>query len=482
MYIAPNPPGPRRPENAPYVVAIVAAAFVSFVTVGATMRGVQHFRSKHPAPSGSDSSATLGPGTSGGPVTPKQGGPGAIPAGSKRTYNVVLLTIDTLRADLGFAGYPRPITPQLDELARRSTVFERAYATASYTPKSMGPLLIGRYATETARNGEHYTTFFPSNTFVAERARAAGVRTIAGVCHRYFLWKKGFQEGQDIYDTSAAHPEPRDDDPRVTSDRLSDTAIRLLGRPENSTPKGPPGRFLAWFHYIDPHTPYVPHKGAPDFASMPPAGAPSLRAAYDAEVWFTDSQLGRVIDFVRSQPWGNDTAIIITADHGEAFGEHGHWRHGREVWEPLIRVPLIINLPPSSPAPPEAAPRRIALKRSHIDLVPTILDLLGVELKDALHGKSLLADMRAAPNELEERDVFVDMPKGPYNEARRAIVTGPSPGIKLIHFGGHRYEAYDLASDPAEAHSLSRSDERFKVALQSFERTVSSLDDVTPSQ
>jgi arylsulfatase A-like enzyme len=465
----PNPHGRSTEALVQYIVALVAAAFGSFGIVAIALRGPSSWRTAHASreagslalrEAGTDASTALAS------LAPN------ADAGAGRAYNVVLLTIDTLRADLGFMGYPRPISPNLDALASHATVFEHAYATASYTPKSMGPLLIGRYATETARNSEHYTTFFPTNTFVAERAHAAGIRTFAGVCHRYFLWKKGFQEGMDVYDTSAAHPEPRDEDPRVTSDRLSDAAIRLLSRPENT---GGPSHFFGWFHYVDPHTPYVPHAGAPNFAAMPPAKAPSTRAAYDTEVWFTDAQVGRVIDFVRAQPWSKDTAIIVTADHGEAFGEHNHFRHGRELWEPLVHVPLIIDLPE-----PVRGGKRITVKRSHIDVVPTILELLGTPAPEgALRGRSLLADMRASgTTPFEERDLFIDMPKGPFNEARRAILTGPSPGIKLIQFTSSRYEAYDLASDPTELHVLSRSDERYVAARASFDRMVSSLEEV----
>jgi arylsulfatase A-like enzyme len=484
MNVAPDPRQPGSGETFNYVVTAIAAGVAAFGVVGILLRGGPRVARRDATPIASFPPPPPLPLHADQPAAKEATTAGAAAAVPRPTYNVLLLTVDTLRADLGFTGYPRPVTPRLDELAARSTVFENAYSTASYTPKAMGPLMIGRYMTETKRDGEHYTTFFPSNTFVAERAHAAGVRTLAGVCHRYFLWKKGFQEGFDIYDTSASPPDPRDDDTRITSDHLSDAIIRLLGKPENATPTTPAHRFFGWFHYIDPHTPYVPHKGAPNFAAMPPAGTPSARAQYDAEVWFTDSQIGRVVDFVRSQRWGKETVIIVTADHGEAFGEKNHWRHGREVWEPLIRVPLIINLPPrdgnadAGAATGEAAPRRVAVKRSHIDLVPTILDLLGVRTPPGtFHGTSLRADMTGRPEELPERDVFVDMPSGPYNEARRAVITGPTPGTKLIYFGGKHYEAYDLAADPAEAHALPRTDPRFVEAKEHLEKMIASLDE-----
>jgi choline-sulfatase len=353
--------------------------------------------------------------------------------------NVVLITIDTLRWDLGYMGYPRPITPCLDALAARAVVFERAYATASYTPKSLGPLLIGKYASETHRDREHYTTFYPVNVFVTERLKEAGYRTLGVMGHHYFKWKTGFEQGFDVWDTSTVSAQARDDDPSVTSDRLTDVAIRLL---EAETGQQP---FFAWVHYLDPHAPYVPHEGAPDLGPTAQNGHPQ-RMAYDDEVRFTDEHVGRLLDFVDGQGWASKTAIIVTADHGEAFGERGFVRHGRELWESIVRVPLIVYLP-GAPA------RRVKVKRSHIDLVPTLLDLAAVPMPSdgSLRGTSLLADVDAdADSELAERDVYLDMPGGPFNEARRALITGPTPGVKAIDFGLDRYEVFDLATDVFE--------------------------------
>jgi choline-sulfatase len=382
-----------------------------------------------------------------------------------RTYNVILITVDTLRFDLGFMGYPRPVSPNIDELAARSVVYEHAYAMASFTPKSLGPLLIGKYSSETHRDFEHYTAFFPANVFLAERVQSGGGRTVGAASHRYFGWKKGFDQGFDVWDTSAIPPNSIDNDPTITSEKLTSVAIGLLSSPRaadipvrSNKPAvteertGPAkDRFFAWFHYLDPHLPYVPHEGAPSFAAMPAAGIPRERAPYDAEVWFTDQQVGRLLRHVSEQPWAEDTAIVFTSDHGEAFGEHGHWGHGRELWESLVRVPLLVFVP-------GAEPRRIKAKRSHIDVVPTILDLMGLPADGELHGTSLLLDTRSATNEPAERDVFIDMPEGPYNEMRRAILTGPSPGIKLIDFGGNRHELYDLRFDPQETKNLASAD------------------------
>jgi len=391
------------------------------------------------------------------------------PVPEKRPYNVILITVDTLRFDLGFTGYPRPITPNIDALAARSTVYERAYATASYTPKSLGPLLIGRYASETFRDPEHYTTFYPANVFVAERIHAAGVRTFAGMCHHYFKWDTGYSQGFDVWDTSAMPPGMTDNDTSITGDRLTARALALLSDPANVG-----GRFFAWFHYFDPHAPYVAHEGAPNFTGK--KGPLTQRTLYDQEIWFTDQQIGRVLDHVAAQPWAADTAIVLTADHGEAFGEHGHMKHGRELWESIVRVPLVVYVP-------GMAPRRIAIKRSQIDLVPTLLDLVGAPPGEpgSLRGKSLLEDTRAEPAaEPEERDVYLDMPEGPFNEMRRAIITGPSPGLKLIDFGDHRYELYDLEADPEEKKDIVTSKERFRAALTSLQHMRAGLQEKKP--
>ncbi len=392
------------------------------------------------------------------PPAPKASAPrpAATTAGPR---NVILITVDTLRADIGFMGYPRPVTPNIDALAARSVVYEHAYATASFTPKCLGPMLIGLYASETQRDFEHYTRFDPANVFLAERVQAAGGHTVGAATHRYFGWKKGFDQGFDVFDTSAIPPNSVDNDPTITSDKLTDLAIGFLSSPsaaEIPARKGKPlvtqarigpahDRFFAWFHYLDPHLPYVQHDGAPTFAPAP--GIPAARTPYDGEVWYTDREVGRLLKHIAAQPWAKETAIILTADHGEAFGERGHWGHGRELWEPLVHVPLIVHVPGTPP-------RRIPAKRSHLDLVPTVLELMGIPRAPELHGTSLLEDVRGTA---AERDVYIDMPEGPFNEMRRAVLTGPAPGIKLIDFGG-RYELFDLRFDPGETKNLASSD------------------------
>jgi arylsulfatase A-like enzyme len=352
--------------------------------------------------------------------------------------NVVVITIDTLRTDLGFMGYPKDTSPNLDRLAEKSVVFDRMYAMASYTGKSIGPLFIGKYPSETKRDGGHFNTYLSGNTFLAERLKEAGIHTLGAASHWYFEPWSGLSQGFETWDLRAMPADGQgDNDTSVTSKELSDAAIRLLKKPE-STAK----RFFMWIHYFDPHEQYMPHDDAPDFGG-------GSKAAYDAEVWFTDKHVGRVLDFIASQPWGARTSVIVTADHGEAFGEHNmHW-HGYELWEPLVRVPFVVYVP-------GVAPHHVPVKRSHVDFVPTVLDLMSVwrPAEGELSGESMIDDIIGG-HPLEERDVYIDMPIGPFTPMRHALIHGTTPGMKLIHLDSGEFQLFDLKTDPDEKEDLS---------------------------
>jgi choline-sulfatase len=356
--------------------------------------------------------------------------------------NVVLITIDTLRYDLGYAGYQRPISPNIDALAARSVVFERAYSLASYTGKSIGPMLIGKYGEETNRNWGHFNKFEPADIFLAQRLQRAGVRTLAVHGHRYFDVWGGLERGFDVIDMSAAPPKdaPWDVATNKTSAELTDAAIGLLSKEENTK-----GRFFLWVHYLDPHADYLRHDGI-DFGT-------GARDLYDGEVAFTDKHVGRLLSAIDAAPWGKKTSVIVTSDHGEAFGEHGMYRHGFEVWEPLVRVPLVVHVP-------GVKPRHVSARRSLIDLVPTVLEIMHVPPPpsksesgdDFVSGQSLLVDAFLPDGkDAAQRDIYVDMPAGPFNDARRALIHGD---MKLIVSGDRRFALYDLASDPNEERDL----------------------------
>ncbi len=361
-----------------------------------------------------------------------------------KDLNIVFVSIDTLRADLGYMGYERPISPNIDKLAARSIVFERSYALASYTGKSLGPMLIGKYGSETHRNWGHSNTFTKEDTFLAERLQKAGFRTMSVQAMGYFARGSGLERGFDVVDTSAIPAEGsiKEMENSVSGDKLTDAALKQLAKPENTDK-----RFFLWVHYVDPHADYLKHEGGPNFGS-------GARDSYDGEVAFVDKQAGRIFDAIEAAPWGKRTVIVLTSDHGECFGEHGMWRHGFELWETLMRVPFLLYVP-------GLAAKRVAQRRSAIDFVPTLLDLAGVPQpphasvatdNDFVSGASLLADLLAEPGkEPPQRDVFMDMPGGPYNDPRRALIHGDT---KMIVSNDSRYELYDLAADQGEKKNL----------------------------
>jgi choline-sulfatase len=374
--------------------------------------------------------------------------------------NLVLLSVDTLRHDLGYLGNPRPITPNLDRLVKKSVLFEKAYALASYTSKSLPPMLIGKYGSETHRGWAHFNRFGKEDLFVQERIQAAGIRTISIQGFWYFYQAGvGLERGFDVLDYTAAPKAIQGEGDRTfNADKVSDATIAQLSKPENTS-----GQFYLWAHYTDPHTEYVRH---PEFDF-----GPGMRERYDSEVAFVDNHVGRVIDFIEKSPFASRTAIVVTSDHGEAFGEHGMIRHGFELWEELVRVPLIFYVP-------GAEPRRIAVRRGQIDLVPTMLDLLRIPLPkgegdDFVSGESLLMELfMPAGYEAREKIVFVDMAAGPNNEERQAFIENH---LKLVTSGGRGLGLYDLEADAAEKKDLLDDEEKKKVTLdrfKAFKRTL----------
>lgn len=346
--------------------------------------------------------------------------------------NVLLITVDTLRWDLGYMGYERPVSKNLDALAERSVVYERAYSTGSYTGKVVGPMLIGRYPSETHRGWMHFNKYPKEDRMLQERLREAGIRTISVQGHWYFKEDTGLGRGFDVLDLSAAPRVPQGEgDKTVLGPQTTDAAIALLQDDANTA-----RRFFMWVHYLDPHAEYMPHEEF-DFGKDP-------RALYDGEVAFTDAQIGRLLAALEERGLSDNTAVIFTSDHGEAFGEHGMIRHGFELWDELVRVPLIVHLP----GKPKG---RVSARRSLIDLSPTVLDLFGVKAEPGfLRGTSWLADLDA-PREAEPRPILMDMPPGPYNGERQAFIDG---GIKIITSNTRTMGVYDLEKDPGEQNNL----------------------------
>lgn len=371
--------------------------------------------------------------------------------------------IDSLRADMPWTGYPRPIAPWLSKFAERSTLYPRSYSLSSYTAKSVAPTLTGKYPSAMVRDGYFFTRWMPENVFMTERAQKAGHRTLAGHAHGYFLPGMGLDQGFDDYrlvkgtflDTTGVH--------NVTSETLNALAKRLLSEPKNvQLPEGK--RFFAYFHFLDPHFTYIKHDGHPDFGDK-------RRDVYDNEVHYSDKWVGDLVSWVQEQPWGKDTAVIITADHGEGMGERNHFRHAYELWESLIRVPLFIHVP-------DAAPRRIEASRGHIDLAPTFAELMGLPEPeaDAYSGESLVPEVFG--EKVVERPVVSELPRADLMDRRRALVSGD---YKLIAFGDDtKWMLFNVMKDFKEEHELSESEPEKLAEMKALYQKLSKEIPVVP--
>jgi arylsulfatase A-like enzyme len=349
----------------------------------------------------------------------------------KRPLNVILLTVDSLRTDVPWLGYSRPIAPNLTKLARESVVYSSAYAASSYTAKSVATMLSGRHASTLYRNGSFFTRYAESNRFLAEILSEKGVRTVSWHGHMYFGRNSGFEQGFDEWELVPGITFDPETDNEVTSEKMTKLGRELLA-------KNTSGRFFAFAHYMDPHDQYLKHVEAPDFGRK-------ARDRYDSEIWYTDFWIGRLLDWARSQPFWKSTAIIVTSDHGEAFGEHGMYKHAFELWEVLVRVPLLVYAP-------GVTARKIDERRSHVDLAPTILDLMGFEVPADFQGRSFVPELYGEAPEVRE-PILCELAHDRHNPPRRAVIQG---SYKLIEFERGRVALFDLSQDPEEETDLSK--------------------------
>lgn len=359
------------------------------------------------------------------PEEPKEARP-------KKPLNVLLLTVDALRSDMPWNGYDKDIAPNLSKLAKESVVYENHRSISSYTAQTVATMMTGRYASTLYRTGNFFTNYFDSNEWITESMQAKDIRTMAVHAHLYFDRAPGLKQGFDIFQMVPGLTWNAQTDESVTSHKSIPEIIKLLENPENTK-----GQFFLWTHLMDPHDQYVKHEESPDFGAQ-------NRGRYDSEVWYTDMWLGKLFEFGAKQPWWENTAIIISADHGEAFGEHDMHKHAFEVWDVLTRVPLIIKAP-------GAKPKRISMPRTHIDLAPTIMDLMGVAGLEGFQGKSLAPEVYGEEEPKSREPLLLELSEDSNNPARRAIIEGD---YKLISFDSGREALFNLKSDPGEEKDL----------------------------
>ena len=358
-----------------------------------------------------------------------------LPAGVPADTSVLLVTVDTVRADHFSAyGYGRATTPAIDALAARGTLFANAWAHAPSTRYSMPAILTGRYPSQVIWDTRvWWPGIAPENHTVAEILHERGLTTSAIFNYSYFDRVRRMDQGFDDYDNSNARLHVGSDpaDTKGTSSKeQADAAIRWLDGHKDQ-------RFFLWVHFYDPHYSYERHPGTVSFGDQPVD-------LYDHEIRFTDDQIGRVFAELDQLGIAGKTAIVVTGDHGEGFGEHGLRFHGYDLYAAQTKVPLIISVP-------GLPPRKVQTPVGHVDILPTLANLAGAPAEPTMSGRSLLGLM-AGGDDSEDRGIYQEVSyEG--NHEKRALATRTRHLLYSIS-PVRSFELYDLAADPGELHDV----------------------------
>jgi arylsulfatase A-like enzyme/Tfp pilus assembly protein PilF len=355
---------------------------------------------------------------------------------STRPRNVVLITLDTLRADhLGAYGATQVRTPSLDRLAGEGVVFDQVMSTAPLTLPAHSSIMTGHFPPRhgVRDNGGFFLS--PEQTTLAEVLAAQGFRTGATVGAFVLDSKWGLDQGFEKYQ----------DDFDLTNVRAM--SLASVKRPGNEVVDLALGwmsevadqPFFAWMHLYDPHAPY---ESPDEFRNQYP-GHP-----YRGAIAFTDAQVGRVLDFLEQRGLADNTLVIVTADHGEGLGEHGEETHGFFVYQSTMRVPLIMRVPGRA-----GGPARVTQPVRSVDIMPTVLDLLGVPEPGPMEGTTLVPLLTGAARELGRDLVGYGEAMYPLHHYGWSELTSlRSDRFKLID--APRPELYDLEQDPGELRNL----------------------------
>ncbi|MFQ5806218.1 MAG: sulfatase-like hydrolase/transferase [Phycisphaerae bacterium] len=352
------------------------------------------------------------------------------PRGSGPGFNVLLITLDTARADyLGCYGHPGNHTPSIDRLAAEGTRFTQCTAAAPSTLASHATILTAVYPyVHGVRHNVGYR-LSQANVTLAEVLKRSGYSTAAYVAAFVVNRDVGLDQGFDTYDDVGKRHERR-------ADEVCGGAIEWLRRHARE-------KFFLWVHLFDPHAPYDPPQ---PFRSL-------YRDPYVGEIAFVDQQVGRLLEELRKLGLERNTLVVLTADHGEGLGQHGEETHLYFVYDTTMSVPLLFRCPGRIP-PVGVLPMQVR----NIDIAPTILAFLGLAIEPALpyaQGVSLIPHMLGRVS---------DTGLAAYGETLGGqIVLGTSPlrflradGWKYIH--APRPELYRIGDDPAEEHNLAASE------------------------
>lgn len=399
---------------------------------------------------------------------------GPVSCGRQPRPHIVLVLVDTLRADrLGSYANPRGLTPFLDQLSARGTVFLNAYSTSSFTGPSVASLFTSRYPSQHRIIHFHSKLADPEVT-VAERFEQAGY-VAGGFISNFFLSQSlGFAQGFGHWWVPHV--------PSVRGDAIGREAMSWIEGQQSSDSTR---QLFLYLHYFEPHTPYEPVEPYRTRFQRPGDGSVGdrwprlqpgpldkaqiarLESLYDGEVASVDAELRLMFGELGRRGLLQNAIVAVTADHGEELGDHGDLGHGRSLYNEIVHVPLIFVVPgfPGGRVVPENV--------SLVDVAPTLLDLAGLAPEPRFEGRSLAPLLRPSragaidrlldfasrfgfrvpePEVRPARDVILEQERQrPLDDPRRHSAGIIRDSTKLLIGAAGELEFYDLASDPHEA-------------------------------
>ena len=349
-------------------------------------------------------------------------------------YNVLLITVDTIRADrLGAYGFEGIDTPIIDSLAARGVTFTRAYSPTPLTLPSHASIFSGTFPPYHGVRDNGAFAVPAELTLMAEVFQANGFATAAFVGAFVLDSRFGLDQGFESYFDDFELPRQNIiglGTVQRPAEEVIDAALEWL-EGEGGLP------FFLWVHLYDPHTPYAP----PEPYRSEYAGKPYL-----GEIAYTDAQIGRLLEGLSGRGVAADTFVVVVGDHGESLGEHGEIEHGFFVYEESIHVPLIISLPFAQ----LHGVRRSQLV-SLVDIMPTVLEMSGLDLPPALQGLSLVPLFSGQPDDWRQY-VYSETFYPRYHFGWSELQAVQDERYKLIL--SPEPELYDLLDDPDESNNL----------------------------
>jgi arylsulfatase A-like enzyme/Flp pilus assembly protein TadD len=348
--------------------------------------------------------------------------------GAAAESNVLLITVDTLRPDrLSCYSAAFVKTPEVDALAARGALFERAYAHNPTTLPSHANILTGMTPPFHGVSENSKSKLPDACLTMAEWLRTKGYATAAFIGAFPLDSRFGLDQGFDTYDDSFPSPSTRTG---MTAERRAGDVIKAA----SAWIAGREGKWFCWVHLFDPHAPYAPPE---------PFSSRYKSDPYSGEAAYVDSELGRLFGMFRAAGLLERTFVILTADHGESLGEHGEMTHSYFAYDSTIHVPLVI-------AGPGIGPARVGAGVSHIDIFPTVCELAGIPAPGGLQGRSLGGLMKGGKR--AERPIYFESLE-PYLNKGCAPLRGFIEG-KFKYVDSPVPEFYDLAADLGERANL----------------------------